>query len=70
MTSFNDSSTPVSSPHLSDGLYDDDPSFTGFDTAHYRGFLLRHGSYERYKSRMTKINGLENQVNGVCTLPR
>jgi hypothetical protein len=25
---------------------DDNNAFTGFDSAHYRGFLLRHGSYE------------------------
>ena len=25
---------------------DDNAAFTGFDSAHYRGFLLRHGSYE------------------------
>ena len=47
----------------------DENDFNGFDSAHYRGFLLRHGSYERYKIRAkTKI--LHPDISGVCTLPR
>jgi len=47
----------------------DNPEFNGFDSAHYRGFLLRHGSYERYKIR-AKTKSLHPEMSGVCTLPR
>ena len=41
---------------------DDSAVFTGFDSAHYRGFLLRHGSYERYKIRARKKDPLESEL--------
>jgi len=67
-------SPAFSSPLLCDNdvFIDDDENsaFTGFDSAHYRGFLLRHGSYERYKIRARKKDPLEAEIKGVCTLPR
>ena len=67
-------SPAFSSPHLCDNdvFVDDDENsaFTGFDSAHYRGFLLRHGSYERYKIRSRKKDPLDTEIKGVCTLPR
>lgn len=46
-----------------------------FASAHYRGFLLRHGSYERYKirSRMQQMPAKDSdlaQVAATATLPR
>ena len=72
-------SPAFSSPHLADADdrdnvfndADDGANFSGFDSAHYRGFLLRHGSYERYKIRAgRKRDPLEAETKGVCTLPR
>ena len=66
-----------STPHIcsNDAFVDDDDDndemFNGFDSAHYRGFLLRHGSYERYKIRTkTKESVFRPEISGVCTLPR
>ena len=67
-------STPqICGSDVFDDVVDDDDSsmFHGFDSAHYRGFLLRHGSYERYKIRSKKKTSLFHQeISGVCTLPR
>ena len=67
-----------STPHIcsNDTFVDDDDDnddemFNGFDSAHYRGFLLRHGSYERYKIRAkSKESIFHPAMSGVCTLPR
>ena len=59
----------MSTPRLTDEpeVFNDDNNndkavFSGFDSAHYRGFLLRHGSYERYKIRARKKDPLESEV--------
>jgi hypothetical protein len=51
-----DYSTVEEEDEEEEGSEDDgrDESYCSFDSSHYRGFLLRHGSFERYKSRSLK----------------